>query len=431
VGESLAPSILSLLELLGLRQEFLDAGFDQPGHAIVHWGGKKEIVESDGFVIDRSRFDQLLLAKSRNAGVRVLQPASAEKPVRRENGDWLIPVVADRRRFFVAARFLVDAAGRCGSIGGKRVRLSAPTLALSGHWTGSRGGRSLRIEAGERHWYWGASRPDRTFDATLFVDPGDCREHWGVGAVREFYLERIAKSVLLRKCLHGAIPLNLGSFASNASRASDPVSHHHVKVGEALLAVDPLSAQGVVLAISSGLQAAIVVHTLLSSSASNGGDPAAAIEFYCQRSAEAAARQQKLAATEYAREAEVRHTSFWTERAAVAGVIRGPAASPNEVSATMSLERRVSLASEAAVRRVACVRDEVVAWMGAVVHPTMDRPVAYFDGVELAPLLEIVKSLPQPPTMGAVLHAWSAKVPDHVKRRLAEWLVRHGIMIMG
>ena len=74
----------------------------------------------------------------------------------------------------------------------------------------------------------------------------------------------------------------IGSVAArdatpNVSR--DPVGHDYIRVGEASIAIDPLSSQGIQTALLSAVQGSAAVHTILTA----GYDPLPAVEFYRER----------------------------------------------------------------------------------------------------------------------------------------------------
>src|SRR5579871_821214 len=96
VGESLPSRSLSLLEMLGVRERVEAAGFLRPERALIRWSGADTVVKqshsSPGFLVDRGRFDALLLAAAREAGALILQPVTALQPEHVGSGRWHIPL---------------------------------------------------------------------------------------------------------------------------------------------------------------------------------------------------------------------------------------------------------------------------------------------------------------------------------------------------
>ncbi|MDQ6700668.1 MAG: FAD-dependent oxidoreductase [Acidobacteriota bacterium] len=174
VGESLTPGILPLLDALGLRDRIESAPFLRPDRAIVRWSDATDHLKSmpgdPGFQVDRGLFDQLLVEEAREAGVKVLQPATGLRPARLRDR-WIVPVRGENGYGpQVRARFVVDASGRRSVQPGVKKRRSAPTLALYGYWRHmSLNGSQTRVEASECEWYWGAPLPDGTFNAAVFL----------------------------------------------------------------------------------------------------------------------------------------------------------------------------------------------------------------------------------------------------------------------
>lgn len=234
---------------------------------------------------------------------------------------------------------------------------------------------------------------------------------------------------MLREGLDEGVRLDLSANVSSGFWVEEPVSDRHACVGEAMLAVDPLCGQGVTLAIASGIQAATVVHTILSSPAPTGSDAAAAMEFYRERLAEAAKRQLLISAGQYARQAAITPNVFWSARAEGAGVVDKDASSRAVIMDAIAVDLRVILAADVSFQRVPGIRDDIVTWMTAVAHPGLDRPIVYFNGIELASVLEAVRSLPEPRTIRAILHAWSSKVTGASAHRLLGWLLQRQLLV--
>jgi flavin-dependent dehydrogenase len=285
VGESLTPGVLPLLEMIGLRERVEEAGFLRPSRAFVDWGNEiRHDMPSPGpagFQVDRGRFDKLLLDGAAEAGVRVLQPAAAQKPVHQAPNGWRIKANWNGQATHIDAKFLVQASGRLSLLPGRKRKCGQPTIALYAYWNGEAfEGPETRIEAGRRQWYWGAPLPDGSFNATVFVDPGHCRTHGR--RLENVYFTLLDESRLLRSCLHVPIIRQPKACDATCYAAEDVVGEDWIRVGEASFSIDPLSSQGVQEALVTALQGSAVVHTMLARS----GDADAAIQFYRQRQAE-------------------------------------------------------------------------------------------------------------------------------------------------
>lgn len=423
VGVSLPPSIVPLLDTLGLRERVEGASFIRPERVVNLWGGAAENVElppgQSGFIVDRARFDQLLLEAAAEAGVKILQPARASRPDCDARGVWNLRVSCDAGTLGVRAGFLVDAAGRGRALRGARRRYSAPTLALNGYWReASFCGSSVMIEAGPDEWFWGAPLPDGTFNVMVFLDPDRCRAWAGRGA-DSLYHSLLDGSALFSRRGGGRLSGRASCCDASSYAAERPVGEGWIKVGEASFTIDPLSSQGVQAAISSALQGSVVVNTHLKSPA----DAEAARRFYTDRQQEAIARHGRFAARHYA-DARPRHAGeFWHKRAAVEPERRreGPEADTHALG-TM----RLRLSGEATLVPTPCVTGDVIRNVRALMHPRLERPVAYVNGVEVSPLLEC---LPAEGTVAEVVRAWARHISPREGLDLLKWLYREGVLV--
>ncbi|MDX1982979.1 MAG: NAD(P)/FAD-dependent oxidoreductase [Bryobacteraceae bacterium] len=251
IGESLVPSIAEIFRLIGVADVVEAAGFLRPRDMVVAWGGApapRSFAEA-GYQVDRGRFDQILLTQAARIGVEVLQPAAAKEMVRREDG-WTVRT----RESDVSCGFVVDAAGRCGVLPSRKQALSAGTLALYAYWRPARAvDPATLVEAGTEEWFWGAPLPDGTFNATVFVDNADVRP------VEQVYLDRLRRSELLAFCTMGERVSPVLVCDATCYRDNELVDTGWIKAGDAAFSIDPLSSQGVQVAMQSGLQAAVLI----------------------------------------------------------------------------------------------------------------------------------------------------------------------------
>ena len=417
VGESLPPGIIPLLDQLGVRAEVERAGFFRPTAAVIHWAGQRR-PQTDwggqpGFQVDRGRFDRILLSAATRAGVRVLEQATARPPVRRGPRDWSIEVLTPAGSLAVEAEFVVDASGRRGILGGRKRRLAAPTVAVYGYWSGvGPAGGETRVEAGDDRWYWAAPVPDETWNATVFTSPDriKCRP----GDIAAVYRQLLAESLLLSEIGRGRLESTVRVCASSPQADEVPVGMDFLKVGEAALAVDPLSSQGVQTAIAQALGGTCVVHTLLA-----GAEPEVALAYYANRLREDADRHLRQAGELYHEQWRHRPTAFWAAR--------GRPAAGEPRFAERPLDGGQRLVRSAAVRFVSApvIRGDFVRTERAVVHPNLDRPVAFLGGVPVAPLLD---RLSHPLPVWRIVTDDFASLPADRSLAILRWLWTRGLV---
>ncbi len=427
VGESLSPRAWPLLAALGVVEEVAAASFTRTLEARVRWrtGGPQQVRVADsgderrsGLTVDRGRFDAILLDGARAAGATVLTPAAARRPVRRGDG-WDVPL----ERGVLRARFLADATGRRRLLGGRRTPTSPRTLALHALWRDGppADGAQTRIEALADGWLWGAHLPGGAFRAIAFVDPQAL-------ASEQRDRERLFCSLLAASS--GFAELLVGARCRDRVQACDatsyiadtPIDTDSVKVGEACFAIDPLSSSGVQTAMQTGLAAAAAVHTILAPH----GDNAAAIDFYSEHQRHSVKRHAATAAAIYAEHEAHGDREFWRRRAAEASDRSTPAAAalpraPHRPLTSLAdlLPQRVGLSSTATVRDTPCVVGDRIERRRALIHPALDRPVAFLGGSELAPLLD---ELQASASLALALARWERKLPARRGPQIARWL---------
>jgi flavin-dependent dehydrogenase len=420
LGESLSPGVLALIETFGAREAVERAGFWPVPSVQVTWGGQPEERRDpgrQGLLVDRGQFDWLLLEHARRVGVRVMQPAAVR--ARQRCGDeWMLSIEAAGRILDVRAAFLADASGRSAFLRGRRVQMARRTLALYGYWRGRSLPRRPRIESGTAEWYWGVPIPDGSYNTLVFVDEEVVRGARG-GATQLFHT-LVERSSLMRGCrqAHLASPV----LAADATpyldeESATPLS---IKVGDAALALDPLSSSGVQKAIQTALAGAVVVNTLLRRPESRE----AAIRFYLDSLRRASERHCGWAAEHYGTVAARTPARFWQERATTA-VIRPTAVARVHHAGllsgvTLELSRQLAFVDEP------CLEKEFVAVKTAVRHPNLDGPIAYLGPWELAPLLREVGEGRTPYELAL---AWSRRMPPAAGLAVAQWLLDHGVLV--
>ena len=407
IGESLPPSILPVLDALGLRAAIENAGFLRPSGSIVRWSSERALRRpfgtEKGFHVDRGRFDVLLLDAAIRRGVQVLQPMRAGRPRRAARG-WTVPAHGDRGEVTIHARALVDASGRR-----PRGRAAPSTLALWGYWRDVPRGddNAPRVEAARDAWYWGAPLPDGSFNAAVFVD-------FRAGVAKR-YRAYLAGSELLRHCLDGVLDGGVHACDATPYVDDEPIGADHLRVGEASYAIDPLASQGVQHALSSALQGSIALHTILTAPA----DGDAAIEFYRTRQAAAAAASARTCVQLYAQMERFAEEPFWRSRATAASAAT-PAAPPPR---PLPDDRPLRLADGLRVADTPVLIGDRIRCIPALHHPALGRPAAFLGDIALSPL---VGQMREGYTAGDLARRWL--LPSRDSRRVLDWLWHNGLL---
>ena len=414
-GESLSPGIWPQLDLLGARQAIETAGFRECRRSVIQWGSPtptlREFAGMAGLLVDRARFDRVMLDVAAAHGVEVLRPARVRER-RFENGLWRLRVDGERPARFDAS-MLVLAGGRVGSAHRTRSATGPRTLVLYGSWRGKALPDEPRIEAGADQWFWGMPLADGGYGAMVFLDPRRLVELRRAGPLASVFAGLIARSGLMAGATAElASPVLAGDARPYLDRA--PGDRSAVKIGEAALALDPLSSSGVQRAMQSALAGAVVVNTLLR----RPRDGDAALEFHRNSLAAAARRHRRWAAGFY--QAAGRSGRFWRERSAYAE----PAPRPSS-GGPPPPDLPIALAPGAAVVTTPCIVGDFVARRPAVWHPRLEEPVAFVGGREIAPLLQALR----PGMIAAdLVRAWSAGLAPRAAIAIVAWMLDAGVL---
>ena len=422
LGESLSPGVLPLLETIGAGRDVDAAGVIRVRTVLSNWNGSPtERIDSreQGLLVDRGRFDFALVERARALGVTVFQPARVRERTERSDG-WDLVVEAGQTAHQLRVRFVVDATGRTGWLPARR-RLTGPrTVALYAYWEGKRLPVQPRIEAGPDAWYWGVPLPDGRYNTLAFVDGASLRGCSPAARDTRFH-ELIARSGLMAGCEQPRLSGRV--LAADATPYLDEhrVSRTHLKVGDAALAIDPLSSSGVQKAIQTALSGAVVVNTLLRRPECT----AAALQFYRESLTAASERHRAWASGHYATVSVREPGSFWSARCAWPAT---PVPSGPVVDATLQLASNtgVQLSPDAELLEVPRLGPDFVGLGPALHHPTLEAPVAYLGGWELAPLLRQVRAGMTPLQ---VVHSWSPRVPIKSGLAIAGWMLGRGILV--
>ena len=418
LGESLSPGVVPLLASIGAGPALERAAYPRIRKVSVRWeeARAREDPHGQGLLVDRGHFDRLLLEHAGRCGVRILQPGTIES-LRRHAGGWQIAVRAEGRRTELEVRLVADASGRAGVLPRRRVRTGPPTLAVHAYWRGDGLPEYPRIEAGANAWFWGVPLPEGIYNTIVFLDPRDLRAMPGTLAAK--FHELLASSSLLPPGVK-AHPLGRLQVADASPYLDEEcVTDDSIKVGDAALALDPLSSSGVQKAIQSALAGSAVVNTLLQR------PPAQALarRFYRDSVDEASQRHRIWAGGHYAKVAATRPGRFWQERAGAGSAASVPLA---EVVAAVPPDVTLRLAPGLEWVDWPCVVDRFIEARLAVRHPALGAPVAYLGELEIAPLLGCVRA---GMTLRDLARSWMPRVPPGRGLSIAQWLVSRGLLV--
>lgn len=268
IGETLPPAVQPILASLGIWDRFL-AQKHSPSFGIRSAWGQDELYDNDfifnpygaGWHVDRVRFDAMLARCAGEAGANVCRRTRLVS-CENENGNWRIEIACDERTRRFRAKFLVDATGRASVAackqGAKRVicdRLVGVFFFFTSSAQTSASDDSTLIEAVEDGWWYSAVLPDSRLvlaymtDADLYARSQKQSDN--------HCLQRLEATTHTRARVKPYV-LTTGPHIvpANSSRLDRAANGKWLAIGDAAIAFDPLSGQGVYKALESALLAA-------------------------------------------------------------------------------------------------------------------------------------------------------------------------------
>lgn len=421
LGESLSPGVMTLLEAADLHETIAAAGFPAVKGVWVNWADGLKLREEpgeQGLLVDRGEFDLRLLERARAFGVRVHQPAHLLEQ-KWEGTKWRLTIDADGTSQCLDVDFVTDASGRRSISPRRQTKTGASTLAVYGYWRGAKLPTMPRIEAGQDAWYWGVPLPDGTYNTLAFVDPNWFRSAPGA-TMSERFLGLIHRSGLMEECRGIELIAPVRAIDATPYLGSDCVAPGGIHVGDAAVAIDPISSSGVQKAIQSALSGAIVANTLLRRPELTD----AALSFYRVQLTETSERHRRWAAGHYRDVSDRRDRPFWRDRSALPAATDPPPLPAFDIRALATMP--LQLSPELEFVRTPCLQGDFVRLASAVHHPRLAGPLVFLGGRELAPLLQ---TLPAGKTPLQIAQFWSNHIPLESGMAIAGWLVNHGILV--
>ncbi|WP_353741327.1 tryptophan 7-halogenase [Pseudomonas fluorescens] len=362
--EGVSVRVLEALRGAGLHQALAQATL--PSQRQVSWNGQHH-AQNIEYLLDRPLFDRGLREDLRLAGVeliegRVLTVQSSANGHRIE--------IDGREPLF--APFLVEARGRQAPAIGKGLR-GPETVSLLNRWQGSPGSTASAVESLEDGWAWMARRAD-----------GQCYWQWtvdvasaglpGKAMLLEYCRQRRQGSKLATAFFAGETEADLKLHARSSTAILSPqmCGENWIRVGDAAMAVDPLSGNGIFQSLSSALQAPAVINTLLC----KPERAALAQRFHQQRVEQLFLRFARIGRDFYADEQRWLDQPFWQARR------NWPDAEVAHAEADFNALR---------VERAPVLRDGLVDEAEVVI--TADQPLGiwHVHGVEVAALVQRLK----------------------------------------
>lgn len=281
IGESLLPSILSIMDLLGARDKMERFGFQRKMGAFLDWGPENWALnfgELSGdctyaFQVVRSEFDKMMLEHARSQGVHVFEGVEVRSIAfdgeRPKSAQWLQRVDNGGGagvQGHIEFEYLIDASGRNSVMSTQYLRSRNyhkvfQNIAIWGYWenvdrmaTGREG--DIAVGSIADGWLWGIPLHDGTMSVGVVMhkEAVKARRHQ---SLEQTYAEAIEESPLLKRIVKDATLLPGVYSETDYSYASSKFcGPGFFLVGDAACFLDPLLSSGVHLATFSAMLAA-------------------------------------------------------------------------------------------------------------------------------------------------------------------------------
>ncbi len=283
IGESILPSVLPVLDLLGVRERVAAHGFVRKDGAYFEWGPENWDLNFDhlsgadrhSYQVIRSEFDQLLLENAADQGVRVFEGTR----VREIEFDGERPVAAlwsaDGQEGRTGFDYLVDASGRAGVMATKylknrRYHDAFKNIATWAYWKdvtpldrGPQG--AIAVCSIPYGWWWAIPLHDGTYSIGLVAKHSTFHEERArLGGIPEVYADALAQAPRISEMTGKATRLTDFKTEQDYSYVSErKCGPGYVMVGDAACFLDPLLSTGVHLSTFSALLGAAAISAIV------------------------------------------------------------------------------------------------------------------------------------------------------------------------
>jgi len=278
IGESLIPGCLRVLDALGVREEVERAGFAIKRGVTFWWGVEREwsisFAEQSAdpdysFQVERARFDDILLAHTRNSGADV-RDGVAVRDIDLDAGDPVIVSDAGVAR----ARYVIDATGQSSllgrRLGERQFDESLRNVAIWRYFRGCarlpppRSGDIAVVRHGDGWWWYIPLETEEGGLTSLgVVLSAEAYRRHGANAEAIYEQARTATPELQR-WLKNAHPVSeLRVTADWSFRSRRVAGERWLLAGDAAGFIDPLLSTGCYLALTAGYLAGLCLGSVL------------------------------------------------------------------------------------------------------------------------------------------------------------------------
>ncbi len=305
----------------------------------------------------------------------------------------------------ISARFVVDAAGRRAVFRPKPQKLGPTNAAIIFRGRTNPGPVTMTLNAEEDGWLWMAK-----------LKSGDVHAVWICGPKTLAGLNREGRQRFLSERFPDLKPAPVSVAEAGLTTAGSAMDGRIVRIGDAALARDPISSQGLAWALGSAARASVVIATLLDSQ----GEHSAARAFVNRDHQDAVEVARAAISKAYAEQALHHHKAFWRERAV------SPPALGIDTVGSMPTEERLRLNDDASLIKEAVLDGRRIRWQDALHLPFRGRSTAF---IATCPAAALYRILATPGTLSELACRIEPLVPPVRAAEALQALWRDGVLI--
>lgn len=284
IGESLLPSCLEILDLIGAREKIEAYGFQRKNGGYFSWGRDSWTLDFEhlnhpySFQVVRSEFDHLLLEHAKSQGVKVFEGIAVRglsfDGDRPRSALWE-QVVGGDETGEISFDYLVDASGRAGIMAthylkNRHFHEAFQNVALWGYWQDADRASfapegAIMNGAVPDGWLWGIPLHDGTMSVGYVLHKTAFKEkRQSIDSLEQIYLNAIDECPLIADLVRpGKLVSKIKIEQDYSYMAHSLTGPGYFLVGDAACFIDPLLSTGVHLATHSSMLCAASIASIL------------------------------------------------------------------------------------------------------------------------------------------------------------------------
>ena len=319
IGETLLPRARVPLEQLGVWQQFERDGHLPASGSLAAWGSE-ELQENqflfspygNGWHLDRRRFELHFAQWAEEAGAQVLRKARVRNICSSIDSGWRLEVDRPGGKESIDCALLIDASGRASFVGRHVGAERSEYDTLIGVYaffrapTDQNDTRTM-VEAARDGWWYSSYLPQAGLIAAFMIDAHSLPR--GSRAWHAYWRNQLDATTYTRSRVDEAeLVGTIHTIRANSYQMSRVVGENWLAIGDAAMAFDPLSSQGLYHALNSAIEASSAVQQYFAGDRTGFGH-------YASRQQQRFTRFLEMRSAYYGREMRWRDSAFWQQRA--------------------------------------------------------------------------------------------------------------------